>query len=294
MSEPTSVTLFAGANVAMTLSDTSDGTYRFENIPAGDFTLASRDEVYGRRAFGMGTITFGASDAVVDLKFLGAGDIVGTVRDHEGDLVSVAHMSEPDPAVQMSKVVQPLRIRLAALPLMRCLSVKQHSARNRYRWRAERQGAGRDSGAGCHRWSTLRLEPGFLVAGQVVLENGLEAANAMVRASMQGQPSRTVNTDAFGNFNFARAFPPGELVISASLDQRRAEEPVLLQIDGQTNRNIFITLSGQGRLIARLVDAQGARLALGPRHVFIQVSVCRLRQPVPMVWYSSTGCRRVP
>ena len=84
VSEPTSVTLFTGANVAMTLSDTSDGTYRFENIPAGDFTFASRDEVYGRRAFGMGTITFGASDAVVDLKFLGAGDIVGTVRDHEG------------------------------------------------------------------------------------------------------------------------------------------------------------------------------------------------------------------
>ena len=38
-------------------------------------------------------------------------------------------------------------------------------------------------------------------------------------------------------FNFARAFPPGELVISASLDQRRAEESVLLQIDGQTTRN---------------------------------------------------------
>ena len=35
VSEPTSVTLFAGANVAMTLSDTSDGTYRFENDSSG-------------------------------------------------------------------------------------------------------------------------------------------------------------------------------------------------------------------------------------------------------------------
>ena len=64
-------------------------------IPAGDFTLVSRDEVYGRRAFGMGTIAFGASDAVVDLKFLGAGDIVGTVRDHEGDIGVRLCLTEP-------------------------------------------------------------------------------------------------------------------------------------------------------------------------------------------------------
>ena len=52
--EPTSVTLYTGTHVAMTLSDTSDGMYRFENIPAGDFTLSARDEVFGRRAFGAG------------------------------------------------------------------------------------------------------------------------------------------------------------------------------------------------------------------------------------------------
>ena len=41
--EPTSVTLYTGKDVAMTLSDTLDGTYRFENIPAGDFTLSARE-----------------------------------------------------------------------------------------------------------------------------------------------------------------------------------------------------------------------------------------------------------
>ena len=237
----------------------------------------------------MGTIAFGASDAVVDLKFLGAGDIVGTVRDHEGDLVSGAYVrAEPSGADEQSRATltdSAGRFAFNAMPLGETtLSATDTDGVLSARELVEI----REPGAIVE--STLRLEPGFLVAGQVMLENGLEAANAMVRASMEGQPSRTVNTDAFGNFNFARAFPPGELVISASLDQRRAEEPVLLEIDGQTNRNIFITLSGQGRLIARLVDAQGSPSSGAEARLLYEVSVCRLRQPVPMVRYSSIGC----
>ena len=148
----------------------------------------------------MGTITFGASDAVVDLKFLGAGDIVGTVRDHEGDLVSGAYVrAGPSGADEQSRATltdSAGRFAFNAMPLGETtLSATDTDGVLSARELVEI----REPGAIVE--STLRLEPGFLVAGQVVLENGLEAANAMVRASMQGQPSRTVNTDAFGNFN---------------------------------------------------------------------------------------------
>ena len=233
VTEPTSVTLYAGSNVAMTLSDTSDGTYRFENIPAGDFTLASRDEVYGRRAFGMGTISLVRRMRLVDLKFLGAGDIVGTVKITQA-IVLVAHMLEPNPVVPIARACDPCRFGwrfvFTGIPWL-----KQHSMARDPNDGILSASLVEIKEPGAIVEKTLDPEPGFLVRVRSCWKTVLKPANATVRASMEGQPI-VVNTDSVWGFSvFSRAFPPGELVISASLDQRRGEEPVFLDANGQTN-----------------------------------------------------------
>ena len=79
----------------MTLSDTLDGTYRFENISVGDFTLSARDEVLGRRAFGAGRIEHGNSNVLVNLQFIGLGEVSGLVKDSSGQAVAGAFVLEP-------------------------------------------------------------------------------------------------------------------------------------------------------------------------------------------------------
>ena len=102
--EPTSVTLYTGTHVAMTLSDTSDGMYRFENIPAGDFTLSARDEVFGRRAFGAGRIEYGNSNVLVNLQFIGLGEVSGLVKDSSGQAVAGAFVrAEPSGAAEQPR-----------------------------------------------------------------------------------------------------------------------------------------------------------------------------------------------
>ena len=256
--EPTSVTLYTGTHVAMTLSDTSDGMYRFENVPAGDFTLSARDEVFGRRAFGAGRIEYGNSNVLVNLQFIGLGEVSGLVKDSSGQAVAGAFVrAEPSGAAEQPRETltnSEGRFGFSGLPLG---EVQLTAAGINGVLRAEARVVLRERGDLVS--AELQLEPGYSVSGTVRLENGSPAGNALVEATMAGRPSRRVNCDAEGNFSFSQLFPPGRLSLNASLEARQAV--VTVDLDGSTaTLNQAMTLSGQGSVRARLVTSEGQAL----------------------------------
>ena len=255
------VTVVAGAqvtlsNFGLTTTTSATGTYEFDTVPMGTYSVSVTDPSTGDEGIGTGTVSTQGQVVTVNIKLNGQGQVVVTVIDGGGNTVSGAQVTLTSTtsfggvqtgATQANGTVTFAKVLAGTFKV----SAVDPST----------QLAGNTTGSVSVNASqpiTVQLQPAGSILGIVYAPDGVTPV-AGIQVRLQGQVNRTTTTAATGAYQFS-SVPTNAYTVAVydgSGNLRASASNVAVSTQGQlVTQNL--TLIGVGTVSGQVTNPDGS------------------------------------